>query len=251
MRAVMLAGVALLGLVSTQPAPAASVTTEPSITAVDRDQVARRGVIGKAVIDANGDSVGTVEDVLMDASGKTGATAVIRAGGFLGNGEMLVAVPLTDLMPGKDGRTIRVDGLTRQQVREMKLAGSQSRVAGSEAVEAAPPALASPADLEPRLLIGHEVVDVDGRKIGTVDNVVMNDGGDRPTLAIIKSGGFLGLGAKLIAVDFASLHAAPNRTDNVLSPGVLVASGLTQQQVRKMEDFRYAPTMRTYRPSGL
>jgi len=80
---------------------------------------------------------------------------------------------------------------------------------------------------------------------------LMSGTGDRPTKAIIKSGGFLGLGSKLIVVDFASLRPGPNQTNNVLSPGVLVVSGLTREQVRQMDSFHYDSGMRTYRPSGL
>ena len=240
MRSLLLAGAAMLSLAS-GAAWSASPEVDPDsaaaarITLVDRGQIARHGLIGKVVVDRNGDTIGTVADVLMVSSGGAAETLVIQAGGGAGVGERLIAVPIAALRLAKDGKGLRIEDLTRQQASELT----------------AGPSLSDPAELEPSMLIGHEVVDINGSKIGTIDNLLMGGTGDRPTKAIIKSGGFLGLGSKLIVVDFASLRPGPNQTNNVLSPGVLVASGLTREQVRQMESFRYDPGMRTYRPSGL
>jgi sporulation protein YlmC with PRC-barrel domain len=259
MRRMLLAGTAVLGLM-TGGALAASPTAvgdAPTVaTAVERDQIAMRTLIGKTVVDVHGDSIGTVADVLLDASGKVADTAVIRLVDLLGGGEKLIAVAIIDLTPLKDQKTLRVDGLTWQQVSEMKAFRHEDAVAASaptaqqDATATAVASAANPADIEPRLLIGHEVVDIDGKKLGTVDNVLMTEGDNRPSKAIIKSGGFLGMGAKLIAVDVGTLHAGPNQTSNVLSPGILVATGLTQELVRKMDGFHYDPKMRTYRASS-
>ena len=239
MRTLLLAGAATLSLLS-GAAWSATPEVDPDsaaaarITLVDRGQIARHGLIGKVVVDRNGDTIGTVADVLMVSSGGSAETLVIQSGGA-SVGERLIAVPIAALRLTKDGKGLRIEDLTRQQASELK----------------AGPSLSDPAELEPSMLIGHEVVDINGSKIGTVDNLLMSGTGDRPTKAIIKSGGFLGLGSKLIVVDTASLRPGPNQTNNVLSPGVLVASGLTREQVRQMESFRYDPGMRTYRPSGL
>ena len=261
MRKMLLAGTTVVGLLS-GGAFAASPEVDvdsgglASGTVVGRDQIEMRTLIGKPVVDRNGDAIGTVANVLIDASGKAARTAVIKTGGAAGTGEKLIVVLISDLKPDEDGKTLLVDGLTRQQVSDLKpyrrgeTAGTQAGEQDASVPVTPTPSTQNPVDLEPRLLIGHEVVDVSGNKIGTVDNVLMSESGDRPAKAIIKSGGFLGLGTKLIAVDFASLHAGPNQTNNVLSPGVLIATGLTREQVRQMEGFRYDPAMRTYRPSG-
>jgi sporulation protein YlmC with PRC-barrel domain len=263
MKKMLLAGTAALCLF-TGSAFAASHQTdvdpgESSGTVVTRDQIEMRALIGKKVIDGNGDAIGTVDNVLIDALGKVADTAVIQVGGIVGNGGKLITVPIAELKPSKDGKTLSIDGLTRQQAIDMKPEAGGDAVDNSSSAHtdqqevALPSSTASaenPVEWEPRLLIGHEVVDSDGRKIGTVDNLLMNASGDRPAKVIIKSGGFLGLGAKLIAVDFATLRRGPNQTNNVLSPGVLIATGLTREKVRQMEDFRYDPAMRTYRPSG-
>jgi sporulation protein YlmC with PRC-barrel domain len=245
MRIGLLAGATVLSLLASGLLPGGAWSATPEVdpdsaaaarsTLVDRGQIARHGLIGKVVVDRNGDAIGTVADVLMVSSGGAAETVVIQSGGGAGVGERLIAVPIAALRLTKDGKGLRIEDLTRQQAGELK----------------AEPASSDPAELEPSMLIGHEVVDVNGKRIGTVDNLLMSGTGDRPTKAIIKSGGFLGLGSKLIVVDFASLRPSPNQTNNVLSPGVLVVSGLTREQVRQMESFRYDAGMHTYRPSGL
>jgi sporulation protein YlmC with PRC-barrel domain len=254
MTTLLLAGAALLALM-TGAASAASpgVDVQATGTVVKREQIEAHTLMGKTVVDSEGVNLGTVDDVIIDASGKMAQTAVIKLSGAIG--EKLIAVPIADLKPGADDETLRLEGLSREQVNDMKPYRPAAASTASNDQPAAvsgntTPATGNPADLDPRLLIGHEVIDVHGRKIGTVDNLLMNDSGNQPLKAIIKSGGFLGMGAKLIAVDFATLHSGPNPTNNVLSPGVLIATGLTQEQVRRMEDFRYDPAMRTYRRTG-
>jgi sporulation protein YlmC with PRC-barrel domain len=260
MRRTLVAGALVVGLLSggaLAASPKADVDSAglPSMAVVARDQFETRALIGKIVVDRNGDAIGTVADVLIDASGKAAETAIIKSGGAAGIGEKLITVPIAHLKPVEAEKTLRVEGLTRQQVSDMKLYRQDETAADTGEPDAAvpaslPPSTQNPADLEPRMLIGHEVVDENGNEIGTVDNVLLSDSDNRPAKAIVKSGGFLGLGTKLIAVDFASLRPAPNQTNNVLSPGVLIATGLTREQVRQMEGFRYDPAMRTYRPSG-
>lgn len=256
MRKLLLAGAAVLSLMAGAAfAASPGVDAQATGTVVKRDQIEAHTLIGKTVVDSDGVNLGTVDDVIIDASGKMAQTAVVKLSGSIG--EKLIAVPIADLKPGADEGTLRLAGLTREQVGSMKPYRPDAAAAPTDAGDqeaAVPgntaPATGNPADLDPRLLIGHEVIDVHGRKIGTVDNLLMNDAGDQPVKAIIKSGGFLGLGQKLIAVDFASLHSGPNATNNVLSPGVLIATGLTQENVRRMQDFRYDPAMRTYRRAG-
>ncbi|MFO1061739.1 MAG: PRC-barrel domain-containing protein, partial [Dongiaceae bacterium] len=91
-------------------------------------------------------------------------------------------------------------------------------------------------------LIGKVVVDANGDRVGTVDNVLMDANGERPEQAVIASGGFLGIGKKLIAVDFSQLKIGDDGRAHV--------TGLTREQVRDMKDFRYDPSMRTYHNSA-
>jgi|SRR5271163_3812991 len=53
-------------------------------------------VVGATVYNSNGDSIGTINDLLMDESGKI-SQAVVSTGGVLGMGGKLVAVPFDQL----------------------------------------------------------------------------------------------------------------------------------------------------------
>jgi sporulation protein YlmC with PRC-barrel domain len=53
-------------------------------------------VVGATVYNSNGDSIGTIDDLLMDESGKI-SQAVVSTGGVLGMGGKLVAVPFDQL----------------------------------------------------------------------------------------------------------------------------------------------------------
>jgi hypothetical protein len=60
------------------------------------DQWRAGRVIGQTVYNDNGQSIGTIDELLMDDSGKV-TQAVISVGGFLGIGSKLVAVPFEQL----------------------------------------------------------------------------------------------------------------------------------------------------------
>jgi len=309
MRKILLSSVAALALLTTGAlaaspdtstnGTAATGATVGSGTLVNRDQIEARTLVGKTVYDVNGDKIGSVDDVILAPSGQGAQQAVIKSGGFLGIGEKLIAVSISDLKPGRDKDTLVVDGLTRQQVRDMRTfaydqstrswrndqtaAGTTANGTANGPVNGLAPAPAPTAAMangaEPRMLIGKEVVDTNGKRIGTVDNILMDESGGKPDKAIIASGGFLGIGQKLIAVDFSQLTLpnataaaqgnAPATTANgnaVDSNGnvvgnnnagengnpalnrnadVAVVAGLTQDQVKNLPDFRYDPSMRT------
>ena len=213
----------------------ATGVTEGSGTLVNRDQIEARTLVGKAVYDVNGDKIGSIDDVILAPSGQGAQQAVIKSGGFLGIGEKLIAVSIADLKPGRDKDTLVVNGLTRQQVRDMRTfaydqstrswrntqtaAGTNDMANGSMANgpvangnagtglggPAVAPAAGAVNSVQPRMLTGKEVVDAGGKRIGTVDNVLMDASGSKPEKVIIASGGFLGIGEKLIAVDFSQL----------------------------------------------
>lgn len=94
-----LAGSALLGSVAFAQTPNATTDRANTAPAAASDtSSAFQGnwrasrVVGLSVYNDNNESVGSINDILMDKSGSIKA-AVIGVGGFLGVGEHLVAVP--------------------------------------------------------------------------------------------------------------------------------------------------------------
>lgn len=64
-------------------------------------------------------------------------------------------------------------------------------------------------------VIGSAVHNEQNERVGTVDDLIMTDG-NRVTMAVIATGGFLGMGAKLVAVPWAQLRP---EADRVILPG--------------------------------
>src|ERR1700681_4950048 len=97
-----LAGTALLATVASaqnpttpadRTAPAAAATSSSSSSTLSLQGNWRASkVVGLSVYNDNNESLGTINDLLMDKSGNIKAV-VLGVGGFLGVGEHLVAVP--------------------------------------------------------------------------------------------------------------------------------------------------------------
>lgn len=96
---------------------------------------------------------------------------------------------------------------------------------GQTAQTAAPPDTAPPgaAALDPEQLRGMAVHDSSGSRIGRVADVEMGLGGE-PERLVISHGGFLGLGARQVAVDWQQAFVDEDR----------VVLDLTEQQVGEM-----------------
>jgi hypothetical protein len=85
----------------TQPkSPPVSSTTDKGV--VPDGAVARaNAMIGTTVRNSAGDKIGTIDDLLMGDDSKVNY-AVLSVGGFLGIGDRLVAVPMSDLQMAAD-----------------------------------------------------------------------------------------------------------------------------------------------------
>jgi putative membrane protein len=78
--------------------------------------VSIENVLGAEVVNAKGEDVAEIEDVVMDQSGKQ--YAVLSVGGFLGIGEKKVAVPLDELQLGED-KAYLMTAETEDQLKQM------------------------------------------------------------------------------------------------------------------------------------
>ena len=78
-------------------------------------------------------------------------------------------------------------------------------------------------------IIGASVFNDAGERIGGVDDLVMVEG-DKVSVAIIGVGGFLGLGAKLVAVPYQQLKREGDK---------LVLPGVTKDALDAMPSFNY------------
>ena len=77
-------------------------------------------------------------------------------------------------------------------------------------------------------LIGANVANDEGEHIGTVDDLMLT--GNVIEFAILSVGGFLGIGAHLVAVPFDSLQIDEDR---------IVLPGATRDQLKRLTRFKY------------
>jgi sporulation protein YlmC with PRC-barrel domain len=78
-------------------------------------------------------------------------------------------------------------------------------------------------------MMGREVQGSDGQPLGEISDVVVDSASGKIQRVIIASGGFLGLGAKNVAVAFEDIEIRPE--------GGIVAKGVTQADVESMPEF--------------
>jgi sporulation protein YlmC with PRC-barrel domain len=80
-------------------------------------------------------------------------------------------------------------------------------------------------------VIGSNVYNENNETIGEVDDIIIPQGATQP-VAILSVGGFLGIGARLVAVPYERLQHATDRNRWVLQ-------GATKDSLRTLPEFRY------------
>jgi len=138
-----LAGTALLATVASAQTPAATTDRANNMAPAAASSVSFQGdwraskVVGLSVYNDNNESLGTINDLLMDKSGNIKAV-VLGVGGFLGVGEHLVAVPFDKIKffnePAAYTGTSSTSGTsTNRPTSQPTTTGSTSTTASSKA----------------------------------------------------------------------------------------------------------------------
>jgi hypothetical protein len=107
------------------------------------------------------------------------------------------------------------------------------------AAQAAQPAPAPPAPQRtvinpPAAVLGQEVIGPDGKSLGRIIDVLVDQGG-HPLAAVVDFGGFMGLGNRRIAVDWKNLKFDPTGQHPV-------AINLTPEQLKAAPEYKGADT---------
>jgi len=89
-------------------------------------------------------------------------------------------------------------------------------------------------------LMGKDVIGSDGKKLGSVEDVIVDPASGEAKQLVVSSGGFLGIGAKQIAVDFSQAQVAMD--DDGDEPEVKL-NNMTQADVEGLPEFEYSDTM--------
>jgi sporulation protein YlmC with PRC-barrel domain len=107
-----LLGAGVAPLAAQEAADPALEESEGSYEATESTE-ASADIVGKAVFDANGQEVGTIDEVLVGEDGTE--QAVISVGGFLGLGAKKISVPASDLQPSEDGSALMIS-MTAEEI---------------------------------------------------------------------------------------------------------------------------------------
>lgn len=202
------------------------------------DQVRASDLMGNDVLGPEGESIGRISDLVFQAEGGAHA-ALVDVGGFLGVGERTVAISFGELQlsrPEEGGDLQVAVAMTREQLEQLPavaiaeaalppLAGAPSDTMAATETPAAEPeepmvaagetpaatdelttgSISASQDIAASSLIGARVYGPDDSSLGSIDDVVFDQGGAIDGV-IVNVGGFLGIGSKPVALDFESLQ---------------------------------------------
>lgn len=163
---------------------------DPVKPVVIRRDMTAEALLHTDVVDANGKTVATVDDILLDNKG-TPTKVIVADGGVLGLGAKKAAFDYSDVKPvTQDGKRVMA-GLSEDSIRQ------------------APDATQTPANTA-RVsdILDGTIVDSKGDKVADIENIAFN-GGD--TQLIVKFNDTFGMGGDLAAMNLGSLERVDNK----------------------------------------
>lgn len=232
------------------------------------------------VNDAAGSKIGEVEALIIDQDEGYIAYAVVSFGGFLGIKEKLFAIPFSKIVRTDDERCVvadlnkamlekapafatdawpTFDRTYGQTLHDYYKATPYWNTAGGiphqdttrvtkDALDKAN--LAAHGMKRASKVIGCEVDSVDGKNLGEIQELVVDDGSGRVIYAVLSFGGFLGMGDKYFAIPWKALKPSTTETDHVVldvtKERLAAAPGFDQKKWPDMADRRWGSEIHTY-----
>jgi len=201
-------------------------------------------LIGRNVVNANGDTVGEIDSAVIDQSGKV-RYVIVGVGGFLGIGKKDVALSWNDMTISDNGEKV-ITNATKDQLKALpehkfpETAKPGTVYSYDEAVKSNPtlgsPEQAAPATgavaIKASKLVGASVENAKGEKIGEVHEVMLDADGRAEGL-VIDVGGFLGINEKPVLVKWSDVKI---QTDK--SGAIAVATTMDRSQVEKLPEYK-------------
>jgi sporulation protein YlmC with PRC-barrel domain len=121
--------------------------------------------------------------------------------------------------------------------KEMPAAGaSESTTQSAEAKQPAGPPVSA------KDIIGQKVIGSDGKSLGDVSDAIVDSSSGKIEQLIISSGGFLGIGAKTIALEMSQIQMTPGEG--------IKATDVTQSEVEKMPEFKVDSATQSLEPKA-
>lgn len=233
----LLATTALATLLATGAYPGNVVSPATAATATqavpDGNLVSK--IMGVAVYNGTGDNaenIGEVNDIVLSKDGAA-ESLVIGVGGFLGIGEKNIAYDFNKAQwAEKDGKRWLVINATKDELKALPEFDTKAYDAtvSTASTKPTPPAATAPMDstaavdkttltempidkIRAEELIGTTVYGADDANVGKIGDVVLT-GDKKIDAVIIDVGGFLGVGAKEVAVGFEKLKFMTDKNGN-------------------------------------
>jgi hypothetical protein len=268
---------ALIAAVITGIAATASAQTPPPSTApgqtpartATKDTLApaaadARKLIGRNVKNSNNDTIGEIESVYLDASGKVDSV-IVGVGGFLGVGERYARLHWKDLKVSDNGERVMLN-MSKDQLKAMapykykddamrgrvfsdrgvwkddKVAADARTTTGTVAGTRADNRSAATStestgdfnvqgDVSGNAVIGAKVKNANRDTVGTVEDVYVDASG-RIKSVVLSVGGFLGVGSKNVAVKWSDLKQSRD------GKSIVLTTSLGKDELKSMPDYK-------------
>jgi sporulation protein YlmC with PRC-barrel domain len=217
----------------------ATGTAVASPTAVDAAKL-----IGRKIVNTSGDTVGDVDSVVIDQSGKV-RYVIVGVGGFLGIGKKDVALAWDELTIAENGEkvvtTATKDQLAALPEHKFPAAVNPGTVYSYDEALKSNPTLGSPEQMAPAAgtvgikaskLVGATVKNAKGESIGEIHEIVLAGDGSTQGL-VIDVGGFLGINERPVLVKWSDVTI---RSDT--NGAVVVATNMEKTQLEQLPEYK-------------
>ena len=186
-------------------------TTMASPTAVDANKL-----IGHKILNTNGDTVGEVDSVVIDQSGKV-RYVIVGVGGFLGIGKKDVALAWDQLTIADNGDKVTTaatkDQLAALPEHKFPETVKPGTVYSYDEAVRVNPSLGTPEDMSPAAgtigikaskVVGATVKNAAGDNIGEIHELLLSGDGKTEGV-VIDVGGFLGMGEHTVLLPWSDV----------------------------------------------
>jgi sporulation protein YlmC with PRC-barrel domain len=222
-----------------QDSSTATGTAVASPSAVDAAKL-----IGRKIVNTSGDTVGDVDSVVIDQSGKV-RYVVVGVGGFLGLGKKDVALAWEGLTISENGEKVVTsatkDQLTALPEHKFPAAVNPGTVYSYDEALKSNPTLGSPGEMAPAAgttgikaskLVGATVKNAKGESIGEIHEIVLAGDGSAQGL-VIDVGGFLGINERPVLVKWSDVTIQSDTNG-----AVVVATNMEKPQLEQLPEYK-------------
>jgi sporulation protein YlmC with PRC-barrel domain len=219
-------------------------TTATGTVMASPNAVDAANLIGRNIVNTNGDTVGEIESVVIDQSGKV-RYVIVGVGGFLGIGKKDVALAWDELAISENGEKVTTtatkDQLAALPEHKFPEAVKPGTVYSYDEAIKSNPTLASPEQMAPAAgavgikaskLVGATVKNAKGESIGEIHEVVLAGDGSTQGL-VIDVGGFLGMNERPVLVKWSDVTIQADT-----SGAVLVATNMEKAQLEQLPEYK-------------